>query len=120
MGSDHLVTGRQGEELAAHYLEELGMVIVETNFRTPYAEIDVIAKDKDVLCFIEVKTRTSMSKALPKQAVNHKKQQKIIMGGQIYLKKKHLFNVRLRFDVVEIILTSPPRINHIKHAFQAG
>lgn len=120
MGNDHLLTGQKGEARATLFLKNSGFTILATNFRTPFAEIDIIAKEAEVFCFIEVKTRTSITKALPKESVNMKKQKKIIMGARQYLKTNRLFHARSRFDVIEIILTDPPVINHLKNAFQAG
>ncbi len=120
MTNNHLITGKKGEEIAVNFLINKGFNILEQNYRAPHAEVDIIAKDIDVVCFIEVKTRTSTSKALAKQAVNRKKQKKIIMGAQTYLKSNRLFNVRARFDVIEVMINKNPLINHIQNAFLAG
>ncbi|THB74400.1 MAG: YraN family protein [Desulfobacteraceae bacterium] len=126
MNHDHLSTGRIGEDLACRFLEDHGIRIIERNFRTPFAEIDIIAQDADTLCFIEVKTRTNVSKALPRNAVNPAKQLKITKGAQAYLKNKGLFNTRSRFDVIEVIMDGKCKpapalqINHIRHAFGAA
>lgn len=120
MAAEHLETGCSGEALACKFIENLGMTILERNWATRFSEIDIIAKDDDTVCFIEVKTRTSVKKALPRQAVNYRKQQKLIMGAEAFLKKHRLTDTRARFDVIEIIFQEPVVINHLKHAFQRG
>jgi putative endonuclease len=113
--------GREGEKAAADYLCQNGYTLIERNYRTPTAEIDIIARQDDFLCFVEVKTRTSLKKGLPRESVHYKKQQKIISGASFYLKKNRLFNHRIRFDVVEILLSTDqdqhPEITLIKNAF---
>ncbi len=98
--------GQSGEKTAADFLSRQGYTLLEKNYKSPTAEIDIIAKDEDCLCFVEVKTRTSLKKGLPKESVNHNKQRKLISGASFYLKKKRLYNQRVRFDVVEIFFTS--------------
>ncbi len=111
--------GHYGETEAAKYLQALGFIILKTNYKTKPAEIDIIAKDNDCLCFIEVKTRRSLKKGLPGEAVNYFKQKKIIMGACFYLKENNLTNSRIRFDVVEVYKKNGDLdINLIKNAFQ--
>ncbi len=119
MPDNNIIRGQTGEGHAVLSLKKQGFTILETNYRTKFAEIDIIAKQRDTLCFIEVKTRRSLKKGLPRESVTLPKQKKIILGASLYLKQKKLDNVRIRFDVVEVILThGKPDINLIKHAFQ--
>ena len=112
--------GRSGEKRAAEYLKKNGYVLVETNYKTVFGEIDIIAWDQDVLCFIEVKTRTETRKALPRQAVNRDKQRKIIQTASFFLKANHLTDQRARFDVMEMIRSQGEwQIQLIPNAFQA-
>lgn len=124
MTRDKIELGFSGEIQAGFFLEKHGFSILETNYRTKFCEIDIIAKEDDTLCFIEVKTRTSLKKGLPKESVNPAKQKKIILGAQFYLKSCGLDNIRVRFDVVEIYLNteknSAPHIHIIKNAFWAA
>jgi putative endonuclease len=94
--------GRQGEDLAADYLQRLGYKILERNYRSRHAEIDVIAKHKGELVFVEVKSRRSLRYGGPKQALTPAKQRKISMAALTYLKRKGAMNRRARFDVVTI------------------
>jgi putative endonuclease len=72
-----ITTGKEGECIAATFLNKNGYRICETNFRCPIGEIDIIAKEKDTLVFIEVKTRKSRELGYPEQAVGIKKQRKM-------------------------------------------
>jgi putative endonuclease len=81
-------------------------------------EIDIIAKDKDTLVFVEVKTRTSVHFGSPKWAITPKKQKKISMTALYYLKTTDQSAARARFDVVTIILNrDAPQVDIIKNAF---
>ncbi len=114
--------GRSGEQLAAQHLAASGYTILETNFTTRFAEIDIIAAIADCLVFVEVKTRTSAKKGLPKEAVTPAKQKKIILAARQYIKARALDGQkRIRFDVMEIFSENDAcRINHIPHAFFSG
>lgn len=114
--------GKKGELAASKFLLSRGYKVLESNFSTLQFEIDIIAKDGDTLCFIEVKTRTGLKKGLPREGVTKTKQKKIIMGAQFYLSKKKITNTRLRFDVVEVLYKDSSHttceINVIPNAFQ--
>jgi putative endonuclease len=114
--------GQSGEQVAAEHLVNSGYTILETNYTTRFAEIDIIAVTKDCLVFVEVKARTSIKKGFPREAVHAGKQHKIIQAAQQFLKTRPSEGWRhVRFDVVEIFFDShAPRINHIPHAFQLG
>ena len=112
-------TGKKGEEIAATFLKKNGYRIVEINFRCPAGEIDIIARDKAGLAFIEVKTRRSKELGYPEQAVGPKKQKKMSELALWYLQKKKISDTDARFDVVAITML-PEReeeIRLIKNAF---
>jgi len=112
--------GHRGETAAISFVQTKGFTILETNYRTKIAEIDIIAKDKDCICFIEVKTRRSVKKGLPKESITYSKQKKIILGATFYLKEKNQMNSKVRFDVIEVLENKGSfAINLIKNAFQA-
>jgi len=94
--------GKQGEELAVSLLRKKGYKVVERNFRTRAGEIDIIAKHKRRIVFVEVKTRKSGRYGDPKFAVTPQKQRKISMVALEYLKKHHTLQTPARFDVVTI------------------
>ena len=119
------LSGIYGERAACDFLIKNGYKIICTNYKTKISEIDIIAKDKNVLCFIEVKTRKNKNFGTPSDYVNFKKRQKIILGAKTYLMSGN-YNCEMRFDVVEVygdffgeeFLIS--EINIIKNAFDAS
>ncbi|UCF90085.1 MAG: YraN family protein [Desulfobacterales bacterium] len=111
--------GEEGESLAAKALRKKGYKILEQNYRTKLGEIDIIAKEKDTIVFIEVKARKSLHYGSPKWAVTPKKQRKISMVALYYLKSTQQSQAKARFDVVSIG-PSPENsaIEIIKNAFE--
>jgi putative endonuclease len=110
-------TGREGEIIAAAFLKKNGYRIIETNYRCPLGEIDIIAREKDELVFVEVKTRKSSERGYPEQAVGISKQRKISQLALWYLQKIK-DDTPVRFDVIAItISTSGNEIKLIKNAF---
>lgn len=113
-----MITGRTGETVAAVFLKNNGYQIVETNYRCPLGEIDIIARDQDDLVFIEVKTRTSTTLGYPEQAVGIIKQKKMSLLALWYLEHMNLHNAKARFDVVAVTMSNAePEIRLIQNAF---
>ena len=111
--------GKKGEELAAILCSERGLLILEMNYRTPSGEIDIIAKDGDVLVFIEVKTRTGNVYGAPYEAVTRKKRAKIRTVALGYMKRLRK-EVPVRFDVISVSLQGgKPALEYIQDAFEA-
>lgn len=112
-------TGARGESLAVKALKKKGYKILEKNYRCKLGEIDIIAKDRGVLVFVEVKARRTDRFGDPKLAVTPQKQRKISMVALEYLKKTGQIEKRARFDVVAIrLLPGQPDIEIIKNAFE--
>lgn len=112
--------GRIGEELAARYLEERGLQILDRNFRCPLGEIDLIARDGRTLVFVEVKSRYGKGFGLPQEAVTHAKRRKLTLLAQWYLKSRALDTGRARFDVLGIVWSGKgPELTWIVNAFEA-
>jgi putative endonuclease len=110
--------GDSGEDMAAAALKRQGYKILERNYRSPLGEIDLIAKHKGVLVFIEVKTRKSERFGSPAEAVHPAKQAKLRRLADYYLKQQRLGDVAVRFDVVGILLGQDgPRLEIIENAF---
>ncbi len=110
--------GEKGESLAVWYLKKNGYKILEQNYRTKLGEIDIIAREKKTLVFVEVKTRRSLRYGSPKWAVTPKKQRTISMVALSYLKATHQTDARARFDVVAIISNQDePQVEIVKNAF---
>jgi putative endonuclease len=123
------LVGQIGEELAARFLRKNGYRLVAANFKTHIGrnrldapitgEIDLIALDSNVICFVEVKTRSSDAFASPLAAVDLRKQRQIIRTARMYRKIFRLQHVKFRYDVISIVLPKDahPTIELIKDYF---
>ena len=112
--------GMQGEALVARYLRENGYKLAAHGYRSRYGEIDLIAWDGDVLCFVEVKTRTNLDMALPREYVTPQKQNKLRKTARMYLAEKRL-DCHARFDVAGVYAEhgfDEARIEYLENAFQ--
>lgn len=104
-----------GEKIAQGYLVNKDYNILDTNFYTRGGEIDIIAKKNEYIVFIEVKTRSNTRYGTPAMAVNHIKKKHIKLASSIYLMLNNLYNVPVRFDVIEVFIKNGKyEINHIK------
>lgn len=119
MSKEKINLGKYGEEKAVRFLKKNGYKVLEQNFRSSLGEIDIVAKDKNCICFVEVKTRNSQDKGLPQESITTRKQHKLSQLALVYLKNKKLLNKPARFDVVSIIQdsSSEDEIDIIKNAF---
>src|SRR5687767_5138837 len=114
--ADHIGLGRRGEEWAVSYLERAGYRIVGANFKLPIgrnardvittAEIDIVAYDGPILCFIEVKTRASDWFAPPQVNVDLRKQRQIARAARAYRRLLDLMDAPYRYDVLSVILAA--------------
>ena len=120
MSSRGKALGKEGERLAALYLKKKGLVVVEKNFRARSGEIDLIARDKKELVFIEVKTRSGTDFGTALEAVDSRKCRQIVRVAQEYLLQQDGFDLPIRFDVVGILLGDQPQFEHITNAFDAS
>jgi putative endonuclease len=124
----HFELGRRGEALAIQHLEQLGYRIVASNFSLPIgrnlrdvvvnAEIDIVAYDGPVLCFVEVKTRASDDFAPPQVNIDLRKRRQIARASLAYRRMLGLMNAAYRYDVVTVVLAkdqSPPKIQLIRN-----
>lgn len=111
--------GEKGEAIAVRYLKKQGYKILENNYRNRLGEIDIIAKDRETIVFVEVKARRSPLYGNPKWAVTPRKQRKISMVALAYLKSTDQNDVRARFDVVAVTASRDgPRVEIVKNAFE--
>ena len=94
--------GKLGEDLACEELQKRGYAIVERRFRTRCGELDIVARDGDVLVFVEVKARSGGGFGSPFDAVTRQKRQRLSAMAESYLCHKRLNGVACRFDVVSI------------------
>jgi putative endonuclease len=102
-GSFRVSLGERGETAACGFLKNHGYKILEKNYKCKLGEIDVIARRRGRLAFIEIKTRTSAQFGLPQEAVDLRKQEKIFKVAQWYLKEKKLSGSPIAFDVVAVL-----------------
>jgi len=118
----HIALGSRGESLACDTLERAGYEILATRYRTRHGEIDIVARDRDCLVFVEVKTRRSIERGTPAEAVTPRKQRRVIAMARDYLARHRTDATACRFDVVAVLLTdgAPPSIQLIRNAFDAS
>jgi putative endonuclease len=114
----HLALGRAGEQLAARHLRHQSYKILYRNFRgVRGGEIDLVCRHGEALVFVEVKTRSSEDFGRPLAAVNRKQQRRIVRGAMAWLRMLDLPDLTFRFDVVEVLVTTPPKITVVENAF---
>ena len=116
MGTREL--GRLGEALVAEELRRRGYQVIGSQYRCRFGEIDLIARKREILCFVEVKTRTNLSVGLPREYVDRRKQERIRATAALYLSEKEL-DCPVRFDVAEVYMDGgkKPRIEYLENAF---
>ena len=112
--------GSLGENLAVDYLISRKYRILERNFRNRIGELDIVASKDGMLCFIEVKTRTSEEYGDPLEAITPGKQRKIILMAQSYLNARGLDDLQVRFDVMAVDFKNPTdyTIQFFENAFE--
>ena len=109
--------GAEGERAAREYLAAKGAAILEMNYRRPTGEIDIIARHRGVILFVEVKRRSTLRYGRPAEAVTPSKRARILGTAALYLQEHGLEDAPARFDVMEIL---PGGVRHIENAFLAG
>lgn len=119
---DKKALGRWGEQVAVDFLRQRGFEILQQNFQTRMGEIDIIAKDGDTYCFVEVKTRQSLQYGPPSDAVSRSKQRTIIKVALMYMNEHDLDDVDMRFDVVTIDIKNPdePQVELLEDAIDCS
>lgn len=109
--------GDYGEKLAARELIKKGYAIREKNYHTRIGEIDIIAEKDNTVVFVEVKLRKDTKYGLPCEAVDLRKQKKIIETAKDYIQKNDLYNKNFRFDVIEILIQEKIFMRQTENAF---
>ena len=113
----HNELGKKGEQLAVNYLQEHNYTVVERNYRFDKAEVDIIAKKKDILAIIEVKTRSTIEFGNPQDFVKPKQIQRLVKAVDEYVTVNDL-DVEIRFDIIAIVKEKNNyKIEHLKDAF---
>ena len=116
---EHLRRGALGERAAKKFLQRAGLKFLTANFRSAHGEIDLIFRDGDCLCFIEVKTRSSEEWTRPAAAVNARKKRLLSQTALDYLQRLKNPEVKFRFDIVEVLLHDGAlrEVRHLPNTF---
>jgi putative endonuclease len=117
----HNELGRKGENMAIVFLQTAGYIVLQRNWRSGRAELDIIAMDNKTMVFIEVKTRSDDIFERPEDAVTPQKQSLITRAAMAYMRVSG-HDWTIRFDIISVILRGgkPSQIDHIKDAFFPG
>jgi putative endonuclease len=115
--AQHNELGRNGETIAADFLQKNGYEILETNWVFQKAELDIVAQKDNILAIVEVKTRTSADFGLPQDFVKGKKIQNLVKAVDQYMIENDL-DLEVRFDIIGIVLNNhETTIEHLEDAF---
>ena len=111
--------GAHGERIAAAYLTDLGLRLLDRNWRCRDGELDIVAREGAALVFCEVKTRRGIGYGHPVEAVTPAKQRRLRILAQRWLAAHEEHAPDLRFDVVGVLVprTGPARVTHLRAAF---
>lgn len=114
--------GRRGEDLAHRYLRNKGLMVLARNYRPSggEAEVDIVARDGNVVVFVEVKARATADFGAPDRAIGDEKQKNIVRAARAYATRAGLEWNSVRFDTISIVFTDPPSIFHQQDAFFGG
>ena len=114
MGREKNITGKAGEAEALAFLKRKGYRILATNFRTPFGELDAVAKRRDSIIFVEVKTRITSSLGPPYLSVTRAKAHHLVKNALYYLKRYGLVETGWRIDVVSVKMDYDHKVEHIE------
>jgi len=118
MNAGHAL-GRRGEDIAHRHLQRAGIVIVARNYRMASGggEIDLIGWEKDTLVFVEVKSRQTDEYGAPDRAIGEQKQFSLLRTAREYARHAEIPWEKVRFDVVNVLFTTPPSVVHFRDVF---
>lgn len=118
LNDDHAL-GRRGEDIAHRHLQRAGIVIVARNYRmaSGAGEVDLIGWEKDMLVFVEVKSRQTDEYGAPDRAIGSLKQSSLIRAAHEYARHAEVPWEKVRFDVVNVVFTTPPSVVHFRDVF---
>ena len=112
----HNELGAWGEQLASDFLQQKGYTIIERDWKLGHKDLDIIARHKGVVVFVEVKTRRNRVFEEPEEAIDHRKLQHLRQAINYYVKSRRI-NLEIRLDVITVVGTpegDPPEISHIE------
>jgi putative endonuclease len=115
---DHAL-GRRGEDIAHRFLRRSGIVVVARNYRmnSGAGEVDLIGWEGDTLVFVEVKSRQTEAYGAPDRAIGPQKEFSLIRAAREYARHAEVPWSRVRFDVVNVVFTTPPAVTHFRNVF---
>jgi putative endonuclease len=118
MAPDHAL-GRRGEDIAHRFLRRSGIVVVARNYRmnSGAGEVDLIGWEGDTLVFVEVKSRQTEAYGAPDRAIGPQKEFSLIRAALEYARHAEVPWSRVRFDVVNVVFTTPPAVTHFRNVF---
>jgi putative endonuclease len=108
--------GKWGEDTAVEYLTQKGYEIIARNIRTPYGEIDIVAKQTDILIFVEVKARTSNKMGLPEEAITPRKREHMLAAADHYAAEHEIDHWQIDVIAIEGKPGSKPTITYFENA----
>jgi putative endonuclease len=116
---EHLRRGELGERAAKKHLQSIGLKFLTANFRSDRGEVDLVFRDDDCLVFVEVKARSSEGWTRPAAAVDARKRRLLAQTALDYLKLLRNPEVKIRFDIVEVLLTDGEvrAVRHLPNTF---
>ena len=113
----HNILGKEGEEIAARYLQEHGYTIQDRDWHCGHKDLDLVVTKDDTIVFVEVKTRTGTGWGNPQDFVNNRKIQSIVRSADAYLRLNQI-NMDVRFDIVSVVTENGDfKVEHIEQAF---
>ncbi len=113
------IVGKKGEDMVARFLQREGYTLIKRNYQCRFGEIDIIAEKRNILVFVEVKTRKENSLVRPMEAVDSHKIRRMTLTAEDYLTKSGATEGQPRFDVAEVTVDNENKyhLNYIKNAF---
>jgi putative endonuclease len=115
---DRIQQGRKAEKLVQKFLQKNGYKILETNFRIGGSEIDIIAKKKDTICFVEVRSKKAAQGTTPVESINKIKRSHLIRAASLYIQRYGIHEQKIRFDVAGIEWGKKKPLCYIENAFE--
>jgi|SRR5690242_18773388 putative endonuclease len=112
--------GRAAEAIAAEFLAARGLRVVDRNHAIPRGEVDLVCEEGEVLCFVEVRSRSSEAQGGPEETVDRRKRRRVIAAAVDWALRHDALERAIRFDVVAVTFgDGAPRIEHFPAAFDA-
>jgi putative endonuclease len=114
-----IATGRRGEDIAHRYLQRVGIIIVARNYRmaSGAGELDLIGWEHDTLVFVEVKSRQTDAYGAPDRAMGREKEASLLRAAREYARHAEVRWESVRFDVVNVVFSTPPVVTHFRDVF---